>query len=286
MSEYWKSTPKYWCKHCKTYVRDTKLERANHDATPRHQGSIKRFVRDLHRSHDKEEREKERARSEIARLNGLVSGSGAGPSRSSSTGITRGPAPSMQKPTPGMSSRKEQLAQLVDMGVSIPDEYRRELAMEGEWQVISQRVIEAAEHKPDAIGIGVRKRPANDEEEEEEARDVRRKRWESTHKIHATGQEDADLDTLLSRPLGQGKVSKTLQVKSEDIKADDRETAVSSAFLSTNVESHAGHEDAPAIKQEPLNGDTQLPKVEDDAGIGQGEAVVFKKRAKKNIRQR
>ena len=27
--------PKYWCKHCKTYVRDTKLEKANHEATPK-----------------------------------------------------------------------------------------------------------------------------------------------------------------------------------------------------------------------------------------------------------
>ena len=51
MSEYWKSTPKYWCKHCGIYVRDTKLERTNHEATGKHQGALKRFLRDLHRGH-------------------------------------------------------------------------------------------------------------------------------------------------------------------------------------------------------------------------------------------
>ncbi len=93
MSEYWKSTvstslfhvkfvlilrqPKYWCKHCKTYVRDTKLERTNHDATPKHQGNLKRFLKDLHRGHEKDEKDKERAKAEVARLNGLPVGSGS-----------------------------------------------------------------------------------------------------------------------------------------------------------------------------------------------------------------
>ena len=59
MSEYWKSTPKYWCKHCSVYVRDTKLERTNHEATGRHQGAIKRSLRDLHRNAEQQERETE-----------------------------------------------------------------------------------------------------------------------------------------------------------------------------------------------------------------------------------
>ncbi|MBE7181524.1 MAG: hypothetical protein INR71_10015, partial [Terriglobus roseus] len=70
--------PKYWCKFCKTYVRDTKFERQQHDATGRHQSNIQRSLRTLHRDAERGERDKQRARDEVARLNGVVGGGGGG----------------------------------------------------------------------------------------------------------------------------------------------------------------------------------------------------------------
>lgn len=287
MSEYWKSTPKYWCKHCKTYVRDTKLERANHDATPRHQGNIKRFVRDLHKGQEKDQREKERAKSEIARLNGIVSGSAAGSSGPSLSGSAKAPGLSVPKQAQATTSRKEQLAQLVDLGVSIPDEFRKELAMEGEWQVVSQRVIDPMEEKkPEAIGIGVRKRPAagEGEDEEHDVKDSKRKRWEATHRTHMTENEDEDLDALLSKSLGKGKASDKQSIKTENIKPADDENE---DFIQSKGQPNIDAANDPLLKKEPSSDEeVKFPAAIDEAGTQPEGAVVFKKRAKKNIRQK
>ncbi|KAK4147353.1 uncharacterized protein C8A04DRAFT_34098 [Dichotomopilus funicola] len=155
MSEYWKSTPKYWCKHCSIFVRDTGLERANHESTGKHQSAIKRSLRDLHRSADQKERDKERAKREVDRLNGVVSGSGSG----SGSGI---PAKSAPKPSGGaygtppqqisQLDRHRQLEQLAELGVAIPTEMRGEMAMAGEWTVTSTRVVEDSDKDMETTG--------------------------------------------------------------------------------------------------------------------------------------
>jgi hypothetical protein len=292
MSEYWKSTPKYWCKHCKVFVRDTKLERQNHDATPRHQGNIKRFLRDLHRGHEKEEKDKERAKSEVARLNGLVSGTGHAES-SSSSGFGRGPTPSVPKPQATSSQRKQQLAQLAEMGVSIPDEFRGEMAMAGEWQVTSERIIgptEGKEKKPEAIGFGVRKRTVPDDEEEAEAIETKKRRWGSTYRTHPGGDDDADLDALLNNSTAKGKQASA----DSDVKQEPLEGASDESKPHPKVEAEFGEGHKPSIKREPSDGLVKLAdtspaladvdiKNETDSGAGN---VVFKKRKAKNIRQK
>ncbi|KAK3380887.1 hypothetical protein B0H63DRAFT_376903, partial [Podospora didyma] len=155
MSEYWKSTPKYWCKHCSVYVRDTKLERSNHESTGKHQGAIKRSLRDLHRSAEQKERDQDRAKREVERLNGLVSRGG-----SSSTTTRSGAAPSYSNAPPKEqkateAERQRQLEQLAELGVSLPTEVRTNLAMPGEWTTTSTRIIgdpnaSTAEDKDDA----------------------------------------------------------------------------------------------------------------------------------------
>lgn len=129
MSEYWKSAPKYWCKHCKTYVRDTKLERQNHESTGKHQGAIKRFLRDLHRGHEREDREKQRAKDEVARLNSVTSGGGSAAGTGVESGSAVGGAPWRRTTTTantassnaGMApaERAKQVKQLAEMGVLV-----------------------------------------------------------------------------------------------------------------------------------------------------------------------
>ncbi|KAI4272307.1 MAG: hypothetical protein LQ337_005385 [Flavoplaca oasis] len=213
MSEYWKSTPKFWCKHCKTFVRDTKLEKTNHEATAKHQGNIKRFLRDLHRGHERDEREKDKAKSEVERLNGVVSGTPSatkpGPpwNRQTASSLTSG----AREATP--AERKAQLTRLAEMGIAVPEDFRREMAMAGDWQTISQRRIEDRvkkeegledfkDFKPDlTLNVGVRKRKFEGQEEEEEAgATVVRKGWGSTTRRYP-GSDDGiqeDLDSLLN----------------------------------------------------------------------------------------
>jgi hypothetical protein len=288
MSEYWKSTPKYWCKHCKTFVRDTKVDRQNHDATPKHQGNLKRFLRDLHRGHEKEEKDKERAKAEVARLNGVVSGTGHGES-SSSSGFGRGPTPSIPKPQATASQRKQQLAQLAEMGISIPDEFRGDMAMAGEWQVTSERIIdpgEAGEKKPEAIGFGVRKRIVPDDEEEAEAAETKKRRWGATYRTQP-GDDEADLDALLSKAMGPPKLAST----GTNIKQESQEAT---GDIKSIIKTEPGVDEANqkwSIKREPPDGEVKLPiplamsdiKDESDPAAG---SVVFKKRKAKPIRQK
>ncbi|KAH7323665.1 hypothetical protein BKA65DRAFT_72781 [Rhexocercosporidium sp. MPI-PUGE-AT-0058] len=295
MSEYWKSTPKYWCKHCKTYVRDTKLEKANHEATPKHQGNLKRFLRDLHRGHEKDEKDKERSKQEVERLKGLVSGGGSSSAASSSSSsFGRGPTPSIPKQQATEAQRKKQLAQLAEMGVSIPSEFRSDLAMPGEWQVTAERVIdpEGTEKKPEAMALGVRKRVVD--EEEAELNEAKKRRWGSTYRTHPAEEGDDDLDSLLSNATRKGKEPATKVEAKEEVKQEINELKLEE--VSSNPAEETKPIDAPqptGIKRELSDRDTKdigsLPPIEgvkQEAEEQSGPGVVFKKRKAKNIRQK
>ncbi|KAL9035519.1 MAG: hypothetical protein Q9214_006546, partial [Letrouitia sp. 1 TL-2023] len=220
MSEYWKSTassslpinldPKYWCKHCKTYVRDTKLERTNHEATPKHQGNLKRFIRDIHRGHEREEREKEKAKAEVERLNGLVSNHPTSPTVAKGalwrTAVAAPRAGAQREATP--AERKQQLAKLAEMGIAVPEDFRREMAMAGDWQTVSERPIyesmkeeTAEEAKPDlSLSRGFQKRKHEEQEDEEEAEETAAQReWGVRTRQYpgATVDKGDDLEALL-----------------------------------------------------------------------------------------
>ena len=237
MSEYWKSTvcfavcipyqiltnalqPKYWCKHCKTFVKDTKLEKTNHEATPKHQGNLQRFLRQLHHGHEREEREKQRAKDEVDRLNGVVLGP-----KAASTGIrkTAIPQPSSSNRQATPADRKKQLQQLAEMGIVVPEDFRREMAMAGDWQTTSERAIydsspkresikqeDGGDSKGVALSLGVRKRKYGGETGEgegeagEEAAEggerVVRQGWGSATRTYpGTISDDDNLDTLLQK---------------------------------------------------------------------------------------
>lgn len=280
MSEYWKSTPKYWCKHCACYVRDTKLERQNHESTAKHQGALKRFLRDLHRGHEREEREKERARQEVARLNGVVAGSSSSSSASSSSR----PAPHAPPSAPSEASLKKQREQLAELGVEIPSDFRPEMAIPGQWTVTNTRVIETKteeeEAKVESKANGVRKREATeDEKEEEEAvRGLFKKprRWGRDSKAMPQ-EEDKELDALLSGSTftprtKEEEVKKEEEEDNKDIKTEE-DAQGDTAPDTAAVKAEAPHVE-PSVKPEPE---------EATSGV---QTVVFKKRKPKGIRQK
>ncbi|KAH8667214.1 hypothetical protein BGZ61DRAFT_119461 [Ilyonectria robusta] len=287
MSEYWKSTPKYWCKHCSTYVRDTKLERQNHEATGKHQGALKRFLRDLHRGHEREEREKEFARREVARVNGVVAGS----SEPGSSGPSAPPSGGMQRDRPSAPSEsqlKRQREQLAEMGVAMPTEFQPEMAMPGQWTVTKTRVIETTKEengdgKLESRANGVRKREATEDEKEEEdavqALFKKPRRWGRDSKAMPQ-EEDKELDALLS--------GSTFQPAQVDKREDVKEEATPDDKTNVKVEDDGATEearDSTAVKGEASE---QAPPIKPEADAGESgiAPVVFKKRKPKGIRQK
>lgn len=291
MSEYWKSTPRYWCKHCKTFVRDTKLETANHNASPKHQGNLKRFLRDLQRNHDRDEKEKERAKSEVMRLNGLVSGAKAkseGSNSSKTISIqTHYPIATTSKQSIEIQ-RKQNLAQLAEMGIDIPTELRPEMAMPGEWQVVSERIIDPGESKKttDITSTSVRRRRRNEdcgeEEEEEEETHQPRKKWGYLSMKQPNEEDDRELDALLSH-VTQEKIKTPKPEPSFELK---KENEASDQLLDKQQEILQGENNF--IKSEPcetVNLPPSLQNDENQENLGSSN-VVFKKRKPKNIRKK
>ncbi|KAI9674828.1 MAG: hypothetical protein M1817_001732 [Caeruleum heppii] len=295
MSEYWKSTPKYWCKHCKIYVRDTKVEKEQHESTGKHQGNLKRFLRDLHRGHEREERDKDRAKQEVERLNSVVSGELHGPSRSPSTRSHVSPSTSSRQTLVTPQERKRQLAQLADMGVSIPEEFRGEMAMTGDWQTVSETIIvaqlpdharEDSKEKDCAISTGVRKRKSstgeNDRDEGEEM-GYGKAAWGSTVMTYPgthVGQDDI-LDLL--HPGSHDKIPRKYQSQtvhegpegSGD--CDEKEASSSGQLKSSGVKTEESESDSPP-RSANLIGNT-APQQD------QQEPIVFKKRKSKGIKR-
>lgn len=277
MTEYWKNSPNYWCKHCAVYVRDTKLERQNHEATGKHQYAIKRSLRDLHRTHDREERDKERARREIDRLNGVVAASPADDSRFKKTS-------SSQQGTGTDSALKQQREQLAQMGVSIPSAFLPEMAMPGEWTVTSSRVIEDGDAKEtsERLATGVRKRGETEEDKEEQ--DAVRglfkkpKRWGRDTKALPEG-EDAALDALLSGSVKLKGEQGDRQAEVKEEEEEEQGSAVKNEPDNTEellVQSEGGKEEKSEVKVKAEEDDG-----EDKPGIA---PVVFKKRKPKGLR--
>lgn len=281
MSEYWKSTPKYWCKFCKTFIRDTALEKKNHEATPKHQSSIQRSLRELHKGTEREEREKQRAKDEVARLNGLV-GAKPGPSTSSSAGIPALKSSAPATPAPRQQTaeeRKRNIEQLAAMGVAVPDEYRKDLSIASEWSTVSETPIyhnrvkkqdsdSDDESKPAVGSFGVRKRKLDEEDEELEAMATARKGWGSKFKSYPGSKGGGeDLDALLD-----GTIIKKKQDALPGIKTEDPESKELPAGLKKEESTDAA---LPLSAVPDVNESSAPVKQEDDAAAA---PIIFKKR--------
>ena len=250
----------------------------------------------MHRGHEKDQKDKDRAKAEVARLNGVVS---SAPSSSETPSTTAGSSGTktagaytkepVKKTYATEAQRKAQLQQLVDMGIAIPDEFRGEMAMAGDWHVTEERIVEDEnERKPDAVALGVRKRTAVEEDEEEQ--EVKKRRWGSSYKSHPGEGDDLDLDALLSNATNKGKDVKKeepilkqeekvegqpdMQEPLEETKDISSESAVTQSIKVEATEAVSGIEEEvkPAIGVDDMA---------DPAG-----GVVFKKRKAKNIRQK
>lgn len=216
--------------------------------------------------------------------------------------------PGARQATP--AERKAQLAQLAAMGVAVPEEFRREMAMAGDWETVSEmpvyeEIVKKEEDTKDAkasvlkdgpsqLNIGIRKRKYEGQEEEEEAGEkVMRKGWGSTTRAYPGSNNDTDLDALLShaRPstsIGANSGDNSLEssqpmlgksLSSMPTKAES-ETLTSPSLPTIKTEDSIP--DEPVASLDPhLDSQQTTVKHEDDVATG---GIVFKKRKAKPIR--
>jgi len=279
MSEYWKSTPKYWCKFCETYVRDTPNDRKQHEQTGKHQGGIQKSLRELHKRKEQDEREKQRAQNEVARLKRLAGDKESPQSGSSSNVAKTKPLFTATASKATAEDRRRQMEQLAAMGVAVPEEYKRDMAIVSEWSTVSETPIysndaavkgEDGESKEAVGAFGVRKRKLDDEEAEVEqaAAKASRKNWGSTLKAYPGAQApepEADIDALLSAPVMKKEKSSAVAQESQDPAA--------------SLKKEESTDGAAAMQAIPQTGEPAAEvKHEDDAPAPADPPIVFKKR--------
>lgn len=178
------------------------------------------------------------------------------------------------------------------MGVSIPDEFRGEMALAGEWQTTSitpiQQPEEDGEGKP-IKSIGVRKRKheggegEGDEEQNEEQRFVS-KGWGSTTRGYpGAGEDNEDLDALLESTKSIKK-TKTTEEEEGTTKKEPAEDVPTAATIKGEDDTAAASEaNQPlSIKEEPSSA---APVKSEREAEEPAPGVVFKKRKPKAIRK-
>lgn len=232
MSEFWKSTPNYWCKFCKTYVRDTKSERAKHEATGKHKGSVERHIRSIQRDEDQKEREKSRLDNEVARLKRLAGHKVdklEAPSKAQSQ-----PKEEPRRPTAQRASVEERIRQAESaaaLGIAIPEELRPHMSLAGSWQAVETKKAELPikeEVKTEGIkqegeikqenggALPPRKRPADADEEVVKPR-------KRGPQVYATDEDKAKADKEIDSLFASFGVKK--EEPAEDEEKSRAETA-------------------------------------------------------------
>lgn len=303
MSEHWKSTPKYWCKHCSIYVKDTPFERKQHESTGKHQGNLKRFLSGIQKNHAKNEREKDQAKAEVDRLNRIAGASSTDPSTSSPSVQPLTTPASKKSSTTALSvaDQKRQWAQLAELGIAVPDSARADLAVPGNWQTLSRKLVsEPVDVVDDKLNIGVRKRKFEGQEEEEEAGEVVvRRGWGSTTKTYPGSTSTSEgLDSLLASSLFKKKKPKTVKEEdAEEAHNADAKMVVATTAASEDVTTQNGQGEEvgslpvekanpnelvpgadPPIKAQPSEEDVNHVSLE-DKGVS---TPIFKKRRSKH----
>ncbi|KAL5337927.1 hypothetical protein BJX70DRAFT_368058 [Aspergillus crustosus] len=284
MAEYWKSAPKYWCKQCKIFIRDTAFEKAQHEATGKHQGALKRFLRDIHRDNERQQRDSQRAKDEVARLKQSVSGPEKQSDNSSwKKGLSSSIAALAPQRPVSVEERKKQMAQLAEMGVAIPNQYRGDMALVGDWQTVSEKVIGEGDEAAQST-LGVRKRKCDvDEEEEEAKREAERfvsKGWGSATRRYPGAKEEEDMDDL------DALLASTKDVKKTKVSEPEQDTAaVEKEDRPSDDPVKEESDQSPQAKGKQPSEEQSVAAAANEPETAASVCVVFKKRKPKAMRK-
>ncbi|CAI7568989.1 unnamed protein product [Penicillium glandicola] len=289
MAEFWKSAPRYWCKQCKIFIRDTPFEKTQHEASPKHQGSLKRFLRQIHNDNEQQQRDSQRAKTEVERLRQAVGG-GSSTDKDGAKGKAP-PAPKFTERPASLEERKKQMAQLVAMGVAVPQEFRADMALAGDWQTTSETIIETKQGlEGPTKSVGIRKRKLEGEEEEDEhaPEPIVNKGWGSRMRQYPGAPEDEGLDDLLASTKDI-KRAKTfipkVEVNEQETATEQPTATIKTEDAPSKPEAQETNESIEVKTEEPAQSAVE-PVIEEKAqSEDAAPGVVFKKRKPKTMRK-
>lgn len=183
------------------------------------------------------------------------------------------------------------MAQLAEMGVAIPQEYRADMALAGEWQTLSETKIEDREGLEGAarsIGVRKRKHEGDDEEEDHAPEPLESKGWGSRMKTYPGAQDDddEDLDALLASTKDLKKPKTAMPVAAtEEAEEQKQELAPVPKTEDGTPDSKApGTEETTVVKKEEPN-EFPAPPIDEKAPSEETTGFVFKKRKSKVMRK-
>ncbi|EKV07379.1 Formin binding protein, putative [Penicillium digitatum] len=289
MAEFWKSAPRYWCKQCKIFIRDTPFEKTQHEASPKHQGSLKRFLRQIHNDNEQKQRDSQRAKTEVERLRQAVGGESS--TDKDSAKVKASPVPKLTERPASLEERKKQMAQLVAMGVAVPQEFRAEMALAGDWETTSETRIEVKQGlEGPTKSVGIRKRKLEGEEEGDEhaPEPIINKGWGSRMRQYPGAPEEEGLDDLFAST----KDIKKTKIFTPKVELDEQETVTVQPTPTAETEDIPAKLEAQETKEsievkieEPTQSSTDPVIEAKPQGEDAAPGVIFKKRKPKAMRK-
>ncbi|KAK9897062.1 hypothetical protein P389DRAFT_178799 [Cystobasidium minutum MCA 4210] len=142
MSEYWVSQGKFYCKYCKVYIADDKPSRSHHDSGFRHKGNLERYIREIYKKGNKQEREKAEEARQIAAIDAAAA---AAMGISAEQASTSGSAPPKFRKKAASSGSGPSYTTAADLGFTDPEaermqrekELREKEGVIGEWSFVT-----------------------------------------------------------------------------------------------------------------------------------------------------
>jgi len=178
------------------------------------------------------------------------------------------------------------MAQLADMGIAIPQEYRADMAVAGEWQTMSETQIPSRDDELATLSVGVRKRKLEGGEEEEGDEHAPEpfvsKAWGSRMKVYPGAKEDEEegLDALLASTKDiKTKTKSTMEIE---------KPADAVAGPEKKEDGGGAHADAQVLVQAKMADGSEIVEQKTEEEVKGEEAapeVVFKKRKPKAMRK-
>lgn len=169
MSEYWVSKKRYFCKYCEIYIADDAPSRQQHENGLRHKGNVERFIRGIYKSGEKQKKDLEEEKREMARVERAANAAfaqdvGAGIAKPTSAAPSTSKAPS--KPLPKPSNPFANYSTAESLGYTDPDadriaaelKQRQSQGVAGEWEIVTPPTQTSTSSTPGVLtDVGVKR---------------------------------------------------------------------------------------------------------------------------------
>lgn len=183
------------------------------------------------------------------------------------------------------------MAQLVAMGVAVPQEFRADMALAGDWETTSETRIEVKQGlEGPTKSVGIRKRKLEGEEEGDEhaPEPIVNKGWGSRMRQYPGAQEEEGLDDLFASTRDI-KRTKTFIPK---VELDEQETATEQPTPTAKTEDAPSKPEAQETNElievkteEPVQSSVEPVIEEKPQSEDAAPGVIFKKRKPKAMRK-